>query len=139
MNNIIIHLINNSISASWLIIAIIIFRLLFKKTTKKIFILLWIILGIRLIIPFKIESVFSLIPSSNTLQYANQEKISINSGLNLVDNNLNAYLSNVETINKTIDVLQIFKIIYILYVCLIKIYSLINYYRVKYKHMTAIK
>lgn len=139
MNNIIIHLINNSISASWLIIVIIIFRLLFKKTTKKIFILLWIILGIRLIIPFKIESVFSLIPSSNTLQYANQEKISINSGLNLVDNNLNAYLSNLETINKKIDVLQIFKIIYIVVLCLLIIYSLINYYRFKYKLKTAIK
>lgn len=139
MNSIVIHLINNSISASWLIIAIIIFRLLFKKTSKKIFILLWIILGIRLIIPFNIESVFSLIPSSNTLQYTNQEKISINSGLNLVDNNLNAYLSNAETVNKTIDILHIFKVIYLVVLCLLIFFSFINYFRFKNKLKTAVK
>lgn len=139
MNNIIIQLINNSFSASWLIIAIIIFRICFSKLSKKTSIFLWLILGIRLIIPFNIESVYSLIPSSTIIQYSNQEKITINSGLNLIDNKINIYLDNTESTIKTLDIFELFKVIYIVVLCILIIYSFINYFKFKNKLNVAIK
>ena len=67
MSEIFLKILNMSIAASWLILAIIIIRPFLKKAPKRILCLLWAIVAIRLILPFSIESIFSLIPSSETL------------------------------------------------------------------------
>ena len=59
-------LLNMSLSASVLVFAIILFRLLFKKSSKRIICFLWILVAIRLMCPVSIEShisVFNLIHS----------------------------------------------------------------------------
>ena len=55
------------ISASWLVLAVLLLRLLLKKAPKWITVLLWGIVAIRLICPFSIESMLSLIPSAETI------------------------------------------------------------------------
>ena len=64
MNEIFLKIINMSISASWLILIVIVIRLVFSKVPKWINVLLWGIVAIRLIFPFTIESSFSLLPES---------------------------------------------------------------------------
>ena len=54
---------NQSIAASYLIIAVMIARVLLKKVPKSIYCILWLLVGIRLIMPFSFVSAFSLIPS----------------------------------------------------------------------------
>ena len=54
-------IVNMSISASWIVLAVFLLRLLLKKAPKWITVLLWGIVAIRLICPFTIESVMSLI------------------------------------------------------------------------------
>lgn len=61
------HLFNVSISASFLALAVVIFRLIFKKTPRWFVVLLWALVAIRLICPFSIESVFSLVPTSEAI------------------------------------------------------------------------
>ena len=56
-----------SISASWIVLAVLLLRVLLKKAPKWITVLLWGIVAIRLICPFSIESVMSLIPSPETI------------------------------------------------------------------------
>ena len=56
-----------SISASWIVLAVLLLRLLLKKAPKWITVLLWSIVAVRLICPFSIESAMSLIPSSETI------------------------------------------------------------------------
>ena len=65
MSVIFLKLLNRSIAASWLILAVIVARLLLKKAPKTIICLLWALVAARLIFPFRISSVFSLIPSGS--------------------------------------------------------------------------
>lgn len=64
MNELFLKIINMSISASWLILAVLILRLALKKASKWVNVLLWGIIAVRLICPFSIESPVSLIPES---------------------------------------------------------------------------
>lgn len=67
MKNIFINLFNMSITASWFILAILLFRLIFKKAPKWIVCILWCLVGVRLICPFSIESRFSFLPKENSV------------------------------------------------------------------------
>ena len=60
-------IVNMSISASWIVLAVLLLRVLLKKAPKWITVLLWGIVAIRLICPFSIESALSLIPSKEPI------------------------------------------------------------------------
>ena len=64
-----LHIFNISISASFFALAVILFRLIFKKSPKWLVVALWALVAIRLICPFSIESAMSLVPSAETLPY----------------------------------------------------------------------
>ena len=68
MGDIFLKLLNMSITASWLILAVLWIRLLFRKIPKWITCLLWGVVAIRLIFPFSIESAFSLQPSAEPIR-----------------------------------------------------------------------
>ena len=65
MSAVFLKLVNMSITASWLMLAVLIARLLLKKAPKWITCLLWGLVAVRLVFPFSIESVVSLIPGRN--------------------------------------------------------------------------
>ena len=56
-----------SISASWVVIAVLTLRFCLKKAPKWVNVLLWGIVAVRMVFPFSIESVLSLIPSAETI------------------------------------------------------------------------
>lgn len=58
---------NASIAASWLILAVLFFCLLLKKAPKWTHVVLWGLVAVRLLLPFSIESALSLIPSKDTI------------------------------------------------------------------------
>uniref|UniRef100_UPI0040568C36 M56 family metallopeptidase n=1 Tax=Agathobacter sp. TaxID=2021311 RepID=UPI0040568C36 len=64
MNELYLKIISMSLSASWLVPAVLILRLVLKKAPKWIHVLLWGIVAVRLICPFTLESSVSLIPDS---------------------------------------------------------------------------
>ena len=64
MNELFLKIINMSISASWLVLAVLILGFVLKKAPKWVNVLLWGIVAVRLICPFTIESAVSLIPDS---------------------------------------------------------------------------
>ena len=59
MNELFLKIINMSISASWLVLVVLILRFVLKKAPKWVNILLWGIVAIRLICPFSFESAWS--------------------------------------------------------------------------------
>ena len=67
MSALFLKIVNMSISASWLVLAVLLARLILKRAPKWITVLLWGFVAIRLLCPFSIESVFSLIPSVQTI------------------------------------------------------------------------
>lgn len=62
MEDILLSVLNMSLTASYVIAAILLVRLFLKKVPKVISYVLWAVAGFRLVIPFSFESVFSLIP-----------------------------------------------------------------------------
>ena len=73
---------NMSITASWVILVAILLRVLLRKAPKAIVCFLWLFVAIRLICPFSVESVFSLIPISEpiSLDTIYPAEITINAG-----------------------------------------------------------
>ena len=67
MSEVFLKILNMSISASWLVLVVLLLRLILKKAPKWVSVLLWGIVAVRLICPFSIESVLSLIPSAQTV------------------------------------------------------------------------
>lgn len=64
MNEFFLKIINMNISASWLVLALLILRLVLRKAPKWVNVLLWGIVAIRLVCPFSLESPVSLVPNS---------------------------------------------------------------------------
>ena len=93
MGDLFVSVLNMSISAVWVLLAVLILRLIFKKAPKRITVLLWCIVGLRLIMPFSVESIFSLIPSNETVSKAwDSPRPNLNSGITVIDNGVNNYL-----------------------------------------------
>ena len=67
MSTVFLKIVNMSISASWLILAVLVLRLVLKKAPKWVSVLLWGFVGLRLMCPFSLESALSLIPSAQTV------------------------------------------------------------------------
>ena len=91
-----LKLLNLSISASWLVLAVLVLRLGSKRSPKWMNVLLWGIVALRLVLPFSIESALSLIPSAETVSPAVVQfdpAPTITSGVNIIDNAVNPSLS----------------------------------------------
>ena len=67
MDDVFLKLVNLSISASWLILAVLVLRGVLKKAPKWVMPLLWGVVALRLVCLFSIESALSLIPSAETI------------------------------------------------------------------------
>ena len=100
MGDIFLELLNRSITAGWLILAILCIRLLFRKIPKWVNCLLWGMVAIRLICPFSFESQFSILPSTEPIKTSTivegkvQNDIpSIDSRLTIVKNTINPMLT----------------------------------------------
>lgn len=94
MNEVFLKVLNMSIAAGWLILAVTLLRFALKRTPKWIAVALWGIVALRLAVPFSFESAWSLIPSAETfgarnLQY---ETPAIRSGIPAVNNAVNPVL-----------------------------------------------
>ena len=91
-----LKLLNLSISASWLVLAVLVLRLVSKRSPKWVNVLLWGIVALRLVLPFSIESTLSLIPSAETVSPAAVQfdpAPTITSGVSVIDNAVNPSLS----------------------------------------------
>ena len=64
MTNLFLGFLNRSLSAAVLIFAVVLVRLAFKKAPKWLLCALWALAAVRLLCPFSIESVLSLIRCS---------------------------------------------------------------------------
>jgi len=89
MDKLFLAIVNMSLTGAFVIAAICLARQLLKKAPKIISYALWAVAGFRLVFPFSIESVFSLIPFTAApipADIAMQPIPHINSGVMIVDN-----------------------------------------------------
>ena len=147
MNELFLKIINMSISASWLVLAVLICRFVLKKAPKWVNVLLWGIVAVRLICPFSFESALSLIPSAETFpdQVISGPSFDVQTGIAPVDNRINDYLGDryfegvtVPTNNGN-NVMTILTIVWIIGILLLVTYTIISYQRLNRKIDTAVR
>lgn len=146
MSEFFLTIVNMSISASWIVLAVLLLRLLLGKAPKWVTVLLWGIVAVRLICPFTVESVMSLIPSAETISPGILiEQPEINTGFPVINNTLNPIIQeSTVTIapEKSVNTLKllvlIFSKIWFAGIVLLLAYTAISYWRVKRKTGTAV-
>ena len=148
MNELFLKIINMSISASWLVMAVLILRLVLKKAPKWVNVLLWGIVAVRLICPFSFESTLSLIPSSETipLNIEMAAKPTIDSGVPAFNRVVNPVLStfappqNILTSANPFQIwIPILNIIWLGGVTVLLLYTIVSYWRLHRKVDTAVR
>ncbi len=135
-------LVNISVAAGWIVLAVILLRLLFKKAPKWLNCALWGIVALRLVFPFSIESAFSLIPSAQTidpaLPYSNE--FTINSGFEALDNAVNTQYADVVPIaERTVDVTIILACLWLSGIAAMLIFAFASWAKLRRSLRTAIK
>ena len=147
MSDLFLKIVNMSISASWLVVAVLILRLVLKKAPKWVNVLLWGIVAVRLICPFSFESALSLIPSAETFpeKIISGPNFDVQTGITPIDNRINDYLGDryfegvtVPTNNGN-NVMTILTIVWIIGILLLATYTIISYWRLHRKVDTAVR
>lgn len=148
MTEIFLKVFNMSVSASWLILAVLVLRLVLRKSPKWVVVLLWGVVALRLLCPFSIESALSLIPSAETVP---QEIIfaarpAIQSGVASVDAAVNPILTEsfaptteVASINPIQVFLAIWANLWLLGAAAMALYALASFWRLRRKVATAVR
>ena len=141
LSTLFLKMLNMSLTASWLIAAILVLRPLLKKTPKLVTVLLWGLVGLRLLLPFSIESMFSLVPNSEPIPqdiaYSNTPEINI--GYASIDSVINPVITETFTPDPTASVnpLQVVTavaaLVWVIGVAAMLLYSLISYLYLKHK------
>lgn len=67
MSELFLNLLNRAIAAGWVVLAVLLLRLVLRKAPCWIHCSLWALVGLRLVWPFSIESMLSLLPSREVL------------------------------------------------------------------------
>lgn len=102
-----IDLVNISITASWVVLAVVVIRFCLKKAPKWLSCALWGVVALRLVFPFSLESELSLIPSTQTINPSAiyNDSFEVDTGFSAVDNAVNGTVENtvVNTVNNTVD------------------------------------
>ncbi len=146
METVFLHLLNMSITAGWITLAVIIIRLFLKKAPKWITVLLWGLVGLRLILPISIESVLSLIPSAETVppEIIYAQKPQIHTGVEIFNSTVNPVISEslAPDIGTSVNPVQIIlfaaTIIWLTGLAGMLIYTLVSYLKLRHKVKASI-
>ena len=147
MEQLFIGILNNAITVSALIVAVIVVRAFGKKMPKWISCMLWMIVAIKLVVPIQFESVLSLIPSGKPIptNIVLEENPQISSGINGLDSFVNPMISQNFTPDKAVSInpLQIFFHIgalgWLAGMSVMLIYALITYILIRKRVSTSVK
>ncbi len=146
MADIFLKIVNMSISATWIVLAVLLLRLILKRAPKWIAVLLWGIVAVRLICPFSIESVLSLIPSAETISpgIMMDRTPEINTGISIINNTVNPIISSSFSPNPAASanplqiLIPIISVIWIAGIVIMLAYTVISYLCLKRKIRTAV-
>lgn len=147
MEELFLKLVNMSITASYLVLAVLILRLLLRKAPRWIYVALWGLVGLRLVFPFSIQSVLSLIPNPEPLpkEFLYAATPQIQTGISYVNNLLNPIIAQsltpaeLTSANPTQIWSFIFSQIWLMGAVILALYALISYLVIRRKVRTSIR
>lgn len=146
MSEIFLKIVNMSISASYIVLAVLLLRFLLKRAPRWITVALWGIVAIRLICPFSLESVLSLIPSAETVSpdIMLDRTPEINTGIPFVNDMVNPIIGTsfapdpATSANPLQLWIPTFALFWIVGMVALAVYTVISYVRIRHKVRTAV-
>ncbi|MBQ8448536.1 MAG: hypothetical protein IJX27_06355 [Clostridia bacterium] len=146
MEKLFLAIANMSASATWLLMAVLFLRLILKKAPRTAVCALWGLLGLRLMLPFSIESIFSLLPSAEVFpeEFLYAAKPEIESGIEFIDNAVNTIIGEVlapeptASANPTQINSFIFSLLWLFGVAAMLVYMAVSFIRVKLRVREAV-
>lgn len=146
MSDLFLKIINMSISASWLVLAVLLLRFVLKKAPKWVNVLLWGIVAVRLAFPFSIESALSLIPSAETISPGIMMDTvpSVQTGVPAINNVINPVIGSslAPAPGASANPLQIWipilSIVWAVGVAALLLYTAVSYWRLRCKVSEAV-
>lgn len=146
MSAVFLKIVNMSISAGWIVLAVLVLRLLLRKAPKWIRVILWGIVAVRLICPFTIESALSLIPSAETVspEIMLEQTPQIHTGVPILNSTINPVIEEsfapegLVSINPLQIWIPVFAILWLAGIAGMLIYTAVTYWRLKRRVRTAV-
>ena len=141
MEAVFLKILNMSITAGWLVLAVIVLRFLLKKAPKAFSVILWGLVGIRLVLPFSFESVLSLIPSAETVpsNFVYSSVPEIDSGIGVINSAVNPIISGtlasneISSVNPMQIITLIASVVWITGIAAMLLYTGVSYLRFRRK------
>lgn len=122
MGDIFNEVLNMSLDALWLIIAIIIVRAVLRKSPKYFRKILWGLVGIRLLIPISLESMFSLVPQE----------------VSTVSQNVSQQVADVSKQATEFSLLQTVPYVWSAVAAVFLLYGIVSFVKLRYKISDAV-
>ncbi len=147
MDALFIKIFNLGVTAGWFVLAVLLLRPLMKKAPKWINCLLWGIVGLRLVFPFSLESVFSLIPSAEPLpqNITAAPAPVINSGVGVLNDAINPIISTTlapdvgASVNPMQTVIAVASWVWVIGIALMLGYGIVSYILLRIKVRVSVK
>lgn len=141
MTKLFLTLLNIGIKAGWLILVVLLLRVILRKAPRWTVCLLWGVVALRLVFPFPIESVFSLIPSAQTvpMEIERMEKPEVYTGIGFVDEHVNPVITSQmapeveESVNPMQIIIWVAALVWIVGSVLLQTYTLVSYMELRRK------
>lgn len=140
LQTIFLNVLNMSFVAIWITAAVILFRFALKKAPKRVRCFLWLLVGVRLVCPFSIESIFSLVPSSDVIRtdpdfYSGTvSHHAITTGIDELNFTVNPIISSAVTSaneKNTLGVTGIAAIVWLCGIVAVLVYAVVSYILLK--------
>lgn len=147
MSEIFIKLLNMSISAGYLVLAVLVLRLVMRKAPKRITLMFWCAVAVRLVCPFSLQSIFSLIPSAQTVSpnIMLDRTPEIDTGIPIINSVINPVITGSfapepwASANPLQILIPVCSFIWLMVIAVMLIYALVSYILLKRKVMTAVR
>lgn len=128
---------NRSLTAVWILLAVMLLRVLLKKAPRNAVCFLWVLVAVRLVCPFTVESIFSRIPNArpiaSDIAYTSSPKI--DSGFESIDRVVNPVFTQTfspalgDSVNPLQIVLALAGVVWIVGIAAFLIYTAVCYAR----------
>ena len=147
MSELFLKVVNMSISAGWLILAVLVCRLLLRRAPKWVNVLLWGIVAVRLVCPFTVESALSLIPSAETISpdIMMDPAPAIHTGVPAINSAVNPIISQsftpspVASANPLQIWIPVFAVVWLAGAAVLLAYTAVSYGRLRRRVDTAVR
>lgn len=143
MSRLFLEIVNMSICASWLVLAVLLLRFVLKKAPKWLTVALWAVVAVRLICPVSIQSEVSMVPSAQTIppSVLTDSVPAIHSGVHAINTVVNPMMQRAvisEGSNSLQDWIPVASVLWGVGVLAMLIYGAVSYFRVKRRVRTAV-